>query len=104
MIPEGGASRDPGSAIDAQPVVFLGSEGEVAVIAGDLGDYVWLLANGVGPLETVDGVDREPEPIEALVSIARRFTGAAERPVAAVIAAARAELGALTAFVDAAVR
>jgi hypothetical protein len=97
-------AKDEGSAIEAQPVVFLGSEGELAVIAADLGGYLWLLANGVGPLETVDGVQREPEPIEPLVSIARRFTGVGERPVAAVISAARAEQDALTVFVEAAIR
>jgi hypothetical protein len=96
--------RDPGAADDAQPVVFLGSEGEVAVIASDLGDYLWLLANGVGPLEPVDGVDREPEPIDSLVSIARRFTGVGERPVEAVFAAARAEQSPFAEFVTAATR
>ncbi|GAA4606141.1 hypothetical protein BJY16_005676 [Actinoplanes octamycinicus] len=62
--------RDPSAPIDAQPVAFLGSEGELAVFARNLGDYVWLLANGVGPLELVDGLDREPQPIPALVALA----------------------------------
>jgi hypothetical protein len=96
--------RDPDAAIEIQPVVFLGSEGELAVIARDLGDYVWLLANGVGPLETVDGVHRTPEPIPDIVTLARRYTGAPNRPLLALIAAAQAELAALTAFVDAAAR
>ena len=36
-----------------QPVVFLGSEGELGVVANTFGDYVWLLANGIGPYEAV---------------------------------------------------
>lgn len=96
--------RDPDAAIESQPIVFLGSEGELSVIARDLGDYVWLLANGAGPLETVDGVDRTPEPVPNTVTVARRYTGASERPVAAVIAAAQAELPALMAFIDAVIR
>lgn len=51
-------------------VVFLGSEGELAVLAKDLRDYLWLLANGVGPLESVDDLERSPQAIPELVAIA----------------------------------
>jgi hypothetical protein len=94
--------RDPHAAIDTQPLVFLGSEGELTVIARDLGDYLWLLAGGVGPLEAVDGIDREPVPIPALAAVARRHTGDAHRPVEPLMAAAEAELEALTAVADSA--
>lgn len=96
--------RRPDEAVELQPIVFLGSEGELAAIARDLGDYLWLLANGVGPLETVDGVHRTPEPISEIVTLARRYTGRPERDLDALIIAARAELDELTTFVDAAVR
>lgn len=96
--------RVPAATLDTQPIVFLGSEGELAVIARDLGDYLWLLAAGVGPLETVDGVDRVPASIPALVALARHFTGTPARPVETVKSAADAELPALTALVDAATR
>jgi hypothetical protein len=96
--------RDAGTALETQPVVFLGSEGELKVIARDLGDYLWLLANGVGPLETVDGIHRVHAPIPELVAIARRHTGEAPRSVEAVIAAADAELPALTSLVDSSTR
>ncbi|MGW4463001.1 SMI1/KNR4 family protein [Micromonospora sp. NPDC004704] len=95
-------TRTPGDAIENAPIVFLGAEGEVHVIARDLGDYLWLLANGVGPLETVDGLHRVPEPIQELVAIAQRHTGTALKPVEALIAAADAELPALTAFINSA--
>lgn len=84
--------------------MFLGSEGELQVIARDLGDYLWLLANGAGPLETVDGILRVPAPIPALTAFAQRYTGAADRPITALVATAQAELPALTALVDSEVR
>ncbi|MFC7640991.1 SMI1/KNR4 family protein [Streptosporangium lutulentum] len=34
----------PDAAITDQPVVYIGSEGECGVIAGDLGDLLWLFA------------------------------------------------------------
>nr|WP_221383002.1 hypothetical protein [Actinoplanes polyasparticus] len=85
-------------------MVFLGSEGELAVIARNLGDYLWLLANGVGPLETVDGLHRVPEPISALVALAQRYTGISARSVEAVVDAATEELPALTTLVESAAR
>jgi hypothetical protein len=40
-----------------QPVVFLGSEGERAVIASNFHDYLWLLAAGLGPSEAASNPD-----------------------------------------------
>ena len=37
-----------------QPVVFFGSEGELGVVAASFGDYLWLLAMGMGPFEAVE--------------------------------------------------
>lgn len=34
-----------------QPIVFLGSEGEIAVVSRNFYDYLWLLAAGLGPCE-----------------------------------------------------
>lgn len=92
--------RNPGGPLDRQSVVFLGSEGEYTVIARDLGDYLWLLANGVGPLETVDGIERVPEPIAALTTIAQRHTGSARRSTAEVITAAQAQFPAFEALLN----
>ena len=36
-----------------QPIIFLGSEGETAVVASNFYDYLWLFAWGVGPYEAV---------------------------------------------------
>lgn len=35
----------------AQPIVFMGSEGEAAILACNFYDYLWLLASGLGPCE-----------------------------------------------------
>ncbi|MDG4838637.1 SMI1/KNR4 family protein [Micromonospora sp. WMMD967] len=90
--------RNPGDPLDHQPVVFLGSDGEYAVIARDLADYLWLLANGVGPLETVDCTERVLKPIAELTTIAHRHTGSTQRSTAEVIAAARAQFPAFEAL------
>lgn len=43
----------PGQTLLEQPIVFFGSEGELGVVAGCFADYVWLLAQGVGPYEAI---------------------------------------------------
>ena len=97
-------ARVPGASIEGQPIVFLGSEGELCVVARDLNDYLWLLANGVGPLETVDGIHRDPEPIAALVALAQRHTGITTRGLVAVRDAAASELPPLTALIESVTR
>lgn len=90
--------------IETQPILFLGSEGQLHVIAADLGDYLWLLAEGIGPLESVDGVRRTTVAVPELTAIARRHTGDAHRSTASIVAAAQALLPALTSLVDATAR
>ncbi|GIJ70804.1 hypothetical protein Voc01_057210 [Virgisporangium ochraceum] len=69
--------RERAAALDTQPVVFLGSEGEIAVLARNLADYLWLVGNGVGPLDAVDGLHRTPTPVPELnVPGEPRSTGA----------------------------
>jgi hypothetical protein len=48
-----------GKELAEQPIVFLGSEGEVGVVACNLADYLWLLAGGLGPCEAVFGGARK---------------------------------------------
>ena len=40
--------------LEAQPIVFLGSEGTVGPVARDLPDFFALLASGLGPYEVVE--------------------------------------------------
>ncbi|MEV0597227.1 SMI1/KNR4 family protein [Nonomuraea cavernae] len=76
-----------------QPVVFLGSEGETGVVARDLGDFLWLLADGVGPWEaaTPYARDRVPRPDQELTAIAERFAPGRRRSATSVIELATRE-------------
>jgi hypothetical protein len=93
-------TQDLESSVETQPIVFLGSEGEIGVIARDLGDYLWLLGSGVGPVEAIFGLDRVPEPIPALVALAHEYRQAPARTAETVKDAAGALLPALTAFIE----
>ncbi|WP_326836020.1 SMI1/KNR4 family protein [Amycolatopsis rhabdoformis] len=82
-----------GGLLGEQPVVFLGSEGEVGVVAGAADGYLWLLADGFGPLEAISYPQHEHEPrVDArLTEIAERWAPSARQPASEVITAARAE-------------
>ncbi len=67
----------PDADLLAQPIVFLGSEGERGVVAADLADYLWLLAGGFGPYEAVASPNSRPEPNPAFTEFAT--THAADR-------------------------
>ncbi|GAA2258207.1 hypothetical protein GCM10010232_55610 [Streptomyces amakusaensis] len=75
----------PGRTLVEQPVVFLGSEGELSVIACDLGAFLWLLADGFGPGEAAAW--REPDPVPRahpeLTAVAQRFAPDRRAPAAA---------------------
>ncbi|MFF3689790.1 SMI1/KNR4 family protein [Streptomyces sp. NPDC002187] len=83
----------PIRALVDQPVVFLGSEGETGVVARDLGDFLWLLADGLGPWEAATPYesDRVPRPNQELTVIAERFAPERRRSAAAVIEQATRE-------------
>lgn len=91
----------PGRPLTEQPVVFLGSEGETGVVAGSLPDFLWVLAEGIGPLESVLHDDHSPRPEGALPGLAARHATTPRRPARTIIAEARAEFPDFTASVDA---
>nr|WP_149551727.1 SMI1/KNR4 family protein [Streptomyces marokkonensis] len=91
----------PGRPLTEQPVVFMGSEGESGVVAGNLSDFLWMLADGCGPLEAVLYEDREPRPDATLTALAERHATTPGRSARAVIAEARAEFPTFTADIDA---
>ncbi|MCW3817820.1 SMI1/KNR4 family protein [Micromonospora sp. DR5-3] len=92
----------PGEPVERQPVVFLGSEGETAVVAQDLATYLWLLADGFGPLEATMYPRHEHVPrVDAhRARIAARWAPHARRSAAEVITAARAEFPRFEELVD----
>jgi hypothetical protein len=81
-------------------VVFIGSEGERAVLARNLGDLLWLLAAGFGPGEAYRDPDAQPQPAEDFRAIAHRHAPAAEQPAAQIVAAARAEFPHFSELID----
>lgn len=81
----------PGQPLAAQPVVFMGSEGEVGVVAGSLSDFLWVLADGFGPREAALDAEREPRPDAALTDLAQRHATTPRRPAREIITEAQAE-------------
>jgi hypothetical protein len=75
----------------AQPIVFLGSEGEMGVIAQSFDDYLWLLAGGFGPAEAVEDPSGKRVPNRAFTNFAAQHAPANKKPALEVIATAREE-------------
>jgi len=80
-----------GRPIEDQPIVFFGSEGEVGVVASNLADYLWLLADGLGPLEAVEYGAESAKANPEFARFAQEHAAAAKRPAAELLARARAE-------------
>lgn len=74
-----------------QPIVFLGSEGELGVVAANFSDYLWLLAGGVGPAEAIlsPGLHRCSDP--AFTAFARHHSATAHLGAKEVVARAQTE-------------
>jgi hypothetical protein len=75
----------------AQPIVFMGSEGEMGVVATSFADYVWLLAGGLGPAEAVEDRGARPSANAAFTAFAKKHAPESKKSPAKVLAAARAE-------------
>ena len=91
----------PGRPLAEQPVVFMGSEGENGVVAGNLSDFLWVLADGIGPLETVLYDEHEARPNATLTGLAERHATTPRRPARDIIAEARAEFPTFAEDIDA---
>jgi hypothetical protein len=81
----------PGRPLPEQPVVFLGSEGERGVVAGSLSGFLWLLADGLGPMEVVEFGRRDARPSAELTKLAEEHATSPRRPAEEIIAEAQAE-------------
>lgn len=91
----------PGLPLAEQPVVFMGSEGECGVVAGNLSDFLWLLADGCGPFEAVMYGADASRPDAALTALAERHATTPRRPARDILAEARAEFPAFAEDIDA---
>jgi hypothetical protein len=89
-----------GRPLTEQPVVFFGSEGEVGAVATSLGEFLWLLAAGVGPMEAVQYGAEAGLARADLRTVAEMHSGISPRTPADVLGAARAEFPDFAVTVD----
>ncbi|HZE31244.1 MAG TPA: hypothetical protein VE198_07385 [Actinoallomurus sp.] len=71
------------------------------MIARDLGDLLWLFADGFGPEEAFSDPNGETRPNEAFQAIAERHAPGGRRSAAEIVAAARAEFPDFSVIIDA---
>ncbi|MFF3764691.1 SMI1/KNR4 family protein [Streptomyces sp. NPDC001922] len=90
-----------GRPLAEQPVIFMGSEGERGVVAGCLSDFLWVLADGYGPLEAALYDAWEATPDAALAELAARHATTPRRPAREIITEARAAFPSFSADLDA---
>ncbi|WP_436497503.1 SMI1/KNR4 family protein [Actinokineospora sp. HUAS TT18] len=81
----------PDAPVEGQPVVFLGSEGEHGVVARNLAAYLWLLADGQGPMEAVAYGDLTSNPRPELVAIAEKYAAGSRQSASQILTEAKAE-------------
>ncbi|MBO0518308.1 SMI1/KNR4 family protein, partial [Streptomyces beijiangensis] len=65
--------------------------GECGVVAGNLSDFLWVLADGIGPLEAVLYEGHESRPDAALTALAERHATTPRRPARDIITEACTE-------------
>ncbi|WP_406438256.1 SMI1/KNR4 family protein [Streptomyces sp. NBC_01613] len=90
----------PGRPLADQPVVFLGSEGDRGVVAGNLSDFLWVLADGLGPMEVVEHEQYEGRPNAALTELAERHAITPRRAVREIVTEAQAEFATFSEDLD----
>lgn len=80
------------AALEAQPVVFFGSEGEHGVIARDLADFLVLLSRGISVLDVIEKTKKfDVRPMPAIRVVAQRHAPQAmARATEVIVAEARA--------------
>ncbi|MEU1487360.1 SMI1/KNR4 family protein [Streptomyces sp. NPDC005752] len=94
----------PGAPLADQPVVFLGSEGECGVVAGSLSDFLWVLADGYGPMEAALADAFESRPDRRLTGIAERHATTPRRTAEEIVTGTRAEFPAFDEGIEALAR
>lgn len=75
----------------------LGGPGRV--VAGNLSDFLWLLADGIGPWEAVVLDDDTPNPAGALPDLAAHHASTPRREPRTIKAEARAEFPDFPSFI-----
>ncbi|WEV50131.1 SMI1/KNR4 family protein (plasmid) [Acinetobacter sp. ESL0695] len=72
-----------------QPIVFLGSEGEIGVVAKDFNDYLWLLAQNHGPLESIEYPKDTSKINNIFLNFAKQNSKSISRPVSEILSDAQ---------------
>lgn len=80
---------NPDKEILDQPIVFLGSEGEIGVVAKDFNDYLWLLAQNHGPLESIEYPEDTSKVNNAFLNFAKQNSKSIFRPVSEILSDAQ---------------
>ena len=93
----------PAVAIEQQPIIYLGSEGQRGLIARDMADLLWLFAAGYGPKEALEGVDElwSAQPTGQFRAIAVRHAPGRELPPLQIVEAAATEFPHFSEYIDA---
>ncbi|MET3115856.1 hypothetical protein AAKU64_000059 [Undibacterium sp. GrIS 1.8] len=86
--------------LEEQPVVFLGSEGDRGIVATNLDEYLWLLADGIGPLEAIAYPELDPKPNPQFTEFARMNSKVAAMKAQAVLARANAAYPSFSQYID----
>ncbi|MND37855.1 hypothetical protein D3C80_285500 [compost metagenome] len=68
-----------------QPIVFLGSEGEIGVVAKDFSDYLWLLSQNHGPLESIEYPEDTSKINNNFLNFAKQNSKSISRSVSIII-------------------
>ncbi|MES2707380.1 MAG: SMI1/KNR4 family protein [Verrucomicrobiota bacterium] len=79
----------PDRPILEQPIVFMGSEGEKGVVASNFDSYLWLLAPGYGPCESVICPIEDGSPHGQFLAFARENSSEEQMSVRTVLEQAR---------------
>lgn len=80
---------NPDAGLLDQPIVFFGAHGELGVVAVDFADYLWLLADGVGPAEAIGGGVADGVPNPSFVTFATTHALVVKKSAVAVVALAQ---------------
>ncbi|OAL80388.1 hypothetical protein AY606_15590 [Acinetobacter sp. SFB] len=80
---------NPDKEILDQPIVFLGSEGKIGVVAKDFNDYLWLLAQNHGPLESIEYPEDTSKVNNEFLNFAKQNSKSISRPVSEILSDAQ---------------
>ena len=92
------------SSLLEQPIVFLGSEGELGVVAASFSDYLWVLAVNHGPYEAIAYPDIMKQPNLAFSHFAQQYATTPQRSIIEILRLANAAFPDFHQYIDSMVR